>query len=260
MDKSQQPIPPIHFKIKRRMIHPDNKEGGIVSLSGGMDSATVYAMAIQKHGPANVQPVFFLYGSKHNEWERFAAHSLVNHYRTKHKGITRPLRIIDLTPIFSQFNSNLLESGGPIPEGHYEQKNMEQTVVPSRNIIFISYLSGLAWTLGFSTIWLGVHNGDHAVYADCRAEFIDPMTAAIEEGTDGRIMMQSPFLFTNKKGILAWGLRNEVPYELTRTCYKNQPVACGKCGSCQERLEAFIANSHRDPIACEFREILPKEE
>ena len=76
------------------------------------------------------------------------------------------------------------------------------------------------------------------------------MNTAIIAGTDGKVAVISPFLYLNKTDILNLGysLDPQVPYELTRTCYKDQEYACGKCGSCQERLEAFANISKKDPV------------
>ena len=215
----------------------------IVSLSGGMDSATVLAKLLDEG--YEVECFAFTYGSKHNRYENHAAHLIADHY-----GIVfhNP---IDLRAVTRYFQSDLLKSGGPIPEGHYTDSTMSATVVPGRNIIFLSIMAGLAWSNGASEIAIGIHQGDHAIYPDCRAEFYTAMNEAIRLGTDGRVEIVAPFLHTDKSGILEWGLAHNVPYHLTRTCYKDQVVSCGKCGSCRERLEAFAAHSALDPIQYE---------
>jgi len=223
----------------------------VLSLSGGMDSATLFASMIES-GRKVVRAVGFCYGSKHNSYENAAAANLASHYSV-------PYDLVDLNNVGALLRSNLLRQGGPIPEGHYEAKSMEQTVVPGRNLIFASILSGLAWSTDAVEVWMGVHSGDHAIYPDCRPDFVSAMAAAIHYGTDGRIKLMTPFLNMNKNSILEYGLRYQVPYILTRTCYKDQPVACGKCGSCQERLAAFAANGLPDPIEYESREIVLKE-
>lgn len=229
----------------------------VVSLSGGMDSATVLAYAVDQLGSSNVHAVGFIYGSKHNQYEQEAARKLADHYAV-------PYHLQDLTPVMGHFRSNLMKGMGEVPEGHYEEKSMSQTVVPSRNIIFASILSGHAWSLmdALDTkmqVWLGIHAGDHAIYPDCRPEFFYSMKSAILFGTDSRVELVAPFLKNNKTGIIREGLILQVPYEITRTCYKDQPIACGKCGSCQERLEAFKANGIEDPVEYESRELLPKK-
>ncbi len=222
----------------------------ILSLSGGMDSATLLAYAKDK-GYSVLQAVSFSYGSKHNKYELQAAETIAQFYSTPH-------RLINMEGVFAGFKSNLMLCGGDIPEGHYEAKNMELTVVPARNIIFASVLAGVAWSLGAEEVWLGAHSGDHAIYPDCRPDFFHHMRLAMETGTGGKVTLQAPFLQDNKTTILKIGRGLGVPYRLTRTCYANQEKACGKCGSCQERLAAFAANGETDLLEYESREILPK--
>lgn len=235
------------------------KPVSIVSLSGGMDSAVVLAEAIEfenqkeRESRRTVVAVGFSYGSKHNKYENRSAYALSNYYGVEFK-------FIKLDQAMSAFESDLLMSGGDIPEGHYESSSMSRTVVPGRNIIFGSILAGLAWSLGGegSSIWMGVHAGDHAIYEDCRPEFINSFNQAISDGTGNRVDVKAPFLFGNKTSIIQRGTELGVPFYLTRTCYKDQEVACGRCGSCQERLEAFQMNGLSDPIPYENREILPR--
>jgi 7-cyano-7-deazaguanine synthase len=221
----------------------------IVSLSGGMDSTTVLAHAIEKG--REVECIGFTYGSKHNAYENEAARQIAAHYKV-------PFNLISLKEIMGTFESNLLKTGGDIPEGHYEEESMSQTVVPGRNIIFSSFLAGYAWSRKADEVWLGIHSGDHAIYPDCRPEFYEAMKLAIETGTGDAVTLAAPFLSGNKTTIIEWGLKREVPYHLSRTCYKDQPIACGRCGACQERLEAFRNNGLEDPIEYISREELPK--
>ena len=123
---------------------------------------------------------------------------------------------------------------------------MKLTVVPGRNTIFASIMMGLAESLGASVIALGIHQGDHAIYPDCRREFYKAMGHAILLGTDDRVELVAPFIDTDKTGIAKWGLEHNVPYHLTRTCYTDEPDPCGKCGACIERAEAFRLNGAPD--------------
>lgn len=188
-----------------------------------------------------VTAVSFTYGSKHNKYENEAARQLAKHYGIK-------IMEIDLSGVFSAFESDLLLTGGDIPEGHYEGDNMKSTVVPSRNFIFISILTGLAESLGIFYIGAGVHAGDHAIYPDCRPRFIDAVDKAIYYASEDKVRILTPLLLKNKTDIIELGTELGVPFELTRTCYKDQPAACGKCGSCQERLEAFKNLALNDPV------------
>jgi 7-cyano-7-deazaguanine synthase len=216
----------------------------VLGLSGGMDSATLCAYYHNKG--YEVIPVSFDYGSKHNSYERLAAEKIANFYNLKIKQFNLPF-------IGQMFKSNLLKTGGEIPEGHYEDSNMSKTVVPGRNLIFISIMMGLAWSEGAEVIAVGVHGGDHAIYEDCRAGFIAAMNAAVIQGSGDRVRLEAPFQYLDKTGILELGysLTPTVPYGLTRTCYKDQELSCGLCGSCQERIEAFDNIGREDPIEYE---------
>lgn len=222
----------------------------IVSLSGGMDSTTVLAAAIESG--AEVQGVVFAYGSKHNPYENRAAFTVAEHY-----GI--PVRLFDLSSIMAGFDSDLMKSGGAIPEGHYEAENMRRTVVPGRNTIFASILMGLAESEKASEVWLGIHAGDHFIYPDCRPDWLTAMNEVAQTATEGKVSFKAPFLYENKLGILRYGVQRKVPYHLTRTCYSDQPIACGRCGSCQERLAAWRELGLDDPIEYQSRVLLPKE-
>jgi 7-cyano-7-deazaguanine synthase len=135
---------------------------------------------------------------------------------------------------------------------------MSQTVVPGRNSIFISIASGVAWSRGAEEVYIGAHSGDHVIYPDCRPEYVNAIQEAMMLGSGGKINVRAPFLHGDKTSILKEGFVRDVPYEFTRTCYKDQEISCGRCGACQERLEAFAAHGRVDPLKYEFRDILPK--
>jgi 7-cyano-7-deazaguanine synthase len=216
----------------------------VVSLSGGIDSSTVLALTLKGFHPKEILAVSFFYGSKHNQFENEAAKKIAEYYKVEWK-------LIFINNIFSFVKSHLMIDGGDVPEGHYTNKSMKQTVVPGRNLIFISILAAIASSYNANLIKLGVHAGDHAIYPDCRPEFIEAIQSVLSTGFDEKIEIKTPFLHNNKSQIIATGKELGVPYELTRTCYKNQETACGKCGSCVERLEAFAKNNIIDPIKYE---------
>jgi 7-cyano-7-deazaguanine synthase len=166
--------------------------------------------------------------------------------------------LIDLYGIMLHFKSDLMLSGGEIPEGHYEAESMRRTVVPGRNSIFASILLGVAQSEGAEEIWLGIHAGDHFIYPDCRPEWVTPTRQVIRVASNDQIDLWTPFLQVDKSDILLKGFTLGVPYQLTRTCYKDQAIACGRCGSCQERLAAFRKIGREDPIEYEFRGELSK--
>lgn len=221
----------------------------LLSLSGGLDSTTLMAKAIADGH--EVEAVSFLYQSKHNEYETRSAAAVASHYKV-------PFIYVDVSGVFYGIQSDLLQSGGEIPEGHYEAESMKRTVVPGRNTIFAAALLGRAQSRGLNQIWLGVHAGDHSIYPDCRPNYLYSLGTTIYEASEGSVNLVAPFMSLKKAGIVDEGIRLRVPFEKTRTCYQNQPIPCGVCGSCQERLEAFRLNNAEDPLPYESREILPK--
>ncbi len=235
----------------------------IVALSGGMDSTTLLAAAVASGH--EVIPVSIKYPSKHNLLERTAAGHVAEHYE-----LTRYWQTLDLTSVFEGFQSDLLTSGKSVPEGHYHEESMRRTVVPFRNGIIVSVLAGLAESLIAQQVWIGIHAGDHFIYPDCRPAFYWSMKETVFYGTDNKVVLFAPFLDFSKADILSYGTKQAniirlsplhvpVPYHLTRTCYTNNLVACGRCGACQERLESFQEVGVTDPIEYQSRELLSKK-
>jgi len=212
----------------------------VLSLSGGMDSAALLGTLL---GTGHeVFAVSFFYGSKHNQYELEAARKLADRYGIKRQSM-------DISGIFAGFKSALLkEDSRSIPEGHYEDRTMVQTVVPGRNMIFSAILAGLAQSFEYDAVALGIHAGDHVIYPDCRPVFKESMDLAIKTASEYSVSLYAPFLGMNKGDIVKVGMEHKVPFELTRTCYKDQSLSCGKCGSCTERLLAFAENGLIDPI------------
>lgn len=212
----------------------------IIVLSGGMDSVTALHYAKKSLGRDVVATISFDYQSKHNDREyKFAE------YQSMLFGI-ESIRI-DLSSISQHLKSDLLKSGGEIPEGHYAAPSMKRTVVPFRNGIMLSIAAGIAESYGAEEIILGNHFGDHAIYPDCRVSFVEPMAKAIEEGTYARIKLLSPFANYTKTQIAALGHLLGVDYSQTYSCYKGGDHHCGACGTCVERKEAFKDSGVPDP-------------
>lgn len=226
----------------------------LVALSGGMDSTTALHAAVREVGPDNVYTIGFSYGSKHSTHEIRCAANVADYFKV-------PYHLLDIRSAMVNIKSALLAScpDEPVPEGHYQEETMRQTVVPGRNLIMLAILAGIAESQGYSTIFIGAHSGDHYIYPDCRPEFIEHADLAIYHGSGQKVSITAPFLNGNKTTIIKDGLEWGTPYHLTRTCYKDQGIACGVCGSCQERLEAFAENGVADPIEYETRELLPKK-
>jgi 7-cyano-7-deazaguanine synthase len=221
----------------------------IIGLSGGMDSATLLGLLLGQR--YEVHCCVFYYGSKHNRYENRAAENIIDWYQNRAFPVLG--YPIDISKVMQDFSSNLLLTGEEIPEGHYEAENMRKTVVPGRNLIFVSIMAGLAESIGAEAVALGIHQGDHHIYPDCRKEFAKALDTTVYLSSDRRVEVLTPLIADNKKSILEKGfsLTPAVPYHLTRTCYKDQPISCGTCGSCQERLEAFHLLGIKDPIKYE---------
>lgn len=226
-----------------------NEKNVLLSLSGGLDS-TVLLASLLRDG-YNVQLATFVYASKHNVYERIAAHNVATHYKLQ-------TYVVNALSLFQWSKSALLINEQPIPEGHYEEESMKATVVPGRNLIFASVLASIAESQNISNIAFAAHSGDHHIYPDCRPDFFTNLFNTIHLSTDGKVKVLAPFLYKNKTEIVKIGEAAGVPFNLTRTCYKEQLVACGKCGSCVERLEAFKNAALTDPIEYE-RDVKRKE-
>ena len=205
--------------------------------SGGLDS-TVCLYHLLKAG-RTVECLNFFYGSKHNTRERAAAEAIC-------AILNVPLRKIDLDFNALGFHSALLQSGFSVPEGHYADENMKQTVVPFRNGIMASIAVGLAESIGYDAISLAVHAGDHTIYPDCRPTFFEGFSQAASYGTWKNIAVLTPFILGSKITIVEEGAALDVPMFLTWTCYKGGEKHCGKCGACVERKEAFEKAGVRD--------------
>jgi 7-cyano-7-deazaguanine synthase len=220
----------------------------VVLCSGGMDSVTALYWARDEHHV--VAAVSFNYGAKHNPREIPFAVEHARSIGTRHE-------IITLDFVNRLFASNLLQSGGEIPEGHYEAENMKQTVVPFRNAIMLSIACGFAESVGAEGLVIAAHGGDHAIYPDCREEFMRAMGDAMRLGTYAGVKLLRPFIALNKARIAAEGARLGVDFARTWSCYKGAAVHCGKCGTCVERREAFAQAGIPDPTVYASNEPLP---
>ena len=200
----------------------------ILIYSGGLDSTTL----LYEYKDCIALAVTFDYGSKHNAREIACA---VDNCRRL--GI--PHQVIPLEFIGQYFRSDLLLSGGEIPEGSYADDNMKSTVVPFRNGIMLAVAVGLAESNDLDTVLLANHAGDHAIYPDCRPEFVDAFDQAAAAGTYVNVHLRSPYTNITKADIARRGKALGIDYSKTWSCYKGGDHHCGKCGTCVERREAF---------------------
>jgi 7-cyano-7-deazaguanine synthase len=220
----------------------------VLALSGGLDS-TVLLYSARKQGH-KVRCVSFDYGSKHKLYELIAIERIADELN-----IQNVIARVDLSVLFSVFRSSLLKSKyfqqREIPEAHYNDPAQKATIVPGRNLIFASILAGIAQSnYESSEVWLGMHTGDFAIYPDCTPTWVENLYRVIDTQSEGKVVLRAPWIDENidKVDIVRRGLELGVPFELTRTCYKDQEVACGLCGACIERLEAFAMNETDDPL------------
>jgi len=200
----------------------------LLILSGGMDSTT---LLYDKRSDI-AEAVSFFYGSKHNKME-------IEHAKTSCKKLNIPHRVIDLTGAFKGFNSALLDMQKDIPEGHYEETTMKATVVPFRNGIMLSVATGLAESLGLSQVLIANHAGDHAIYPDCREDFMFSMDQAMLEGTNFKVHLDAPYSTMTKEAIALIGKAMGIPWRDTYSCYKGGHTHCGRCSTCVERIWAL---------------------
>jgi len=210
----------------------------LIVYSGGMDSSTL----LYQYQKDIRLAVSFHYGAKHNDREIAYAKQNCEELGIRHL-------VIDLGFMNDYFKSDLLQSGGDIPEGHYESSSMKKTVVPFRNGIMLSVAVGLAESNDLDTVLIGNHSGDHVIYPDCRKSFIDAFNLAAKEGTDEGIRVISPYCEINKRAIALIGKELKMDFLKTYSCYKGGPLHCGKCGTCVERkeaLEGFDPTQYKD--------------
>ncbi len=200
----------------------------ILVLSGGMDSVTM----LHEYKDIIAAAVNFSYGANHNERERRCA-------RINCEQLGIELVEIDLGFMGRYFESSLLSGADAIPDGHYADENMKSTVVPFRNGIMLSIAAGLAESRGLRRVMIANHGGDHAIYPDCRGEFIDAMDKAIAAGTYENIRLFAPYTGLTKGEIACHGRDLGVDYSLTYSCYRGGEKHCGRCGTCVERREAL---------------------
>lgn len=208
----------------------------LIIISGGMDSITM----LYEFKKEIALAVTFDYGSNHAKKEIEFAKQHCAKLGIEHI-------IIPLSFIRDYFKSSLLEGASAIPEGHYADANMKSTVVPFRNGIMLAIACGIAESNKLHKVMIANHSGDHAIYPDCRATFIDAMSQAMAYGTYEHIQIIAPYTGITKTDIAKRGKELGIDYSKTWSCYKGGEKHCGKCGTCVERKEAFREAGVKDP-------------
>ena len=220
----------------------------LVLFSGGVDSTTCLAIAVDKYGADEVLALSVGYGQKHSK-ELEAARTIASRYGVKH-------RELDLSVMFEGSDCSLLKgSSAAIPEESYSEQLKKtdgkpvSTYVPFRNGLFLASAASIALSNGCTEIYYGAHSDDAAgnAYPDCSADFNEAINRAIYLGSGNELAVKAPFIGMNKAQVVAKGLSLGVPYELTWSCYEGGDKPCGKCGTCRDRAAAFAANGIKDP-------------
>lgn len=224
-----------------------NEIKAVVLLSGGLDSATVLAIArSQGYAPYALS---FAYGQRH-AWELEAAQRVAAALGV----VEHRIAAIDLRV----FGGSALTAEIAVPKGRATEEmshGIPVTYVPARNTIFLSFALAWAEVLGASDIFIGVNALDYSGYPDCRPEFIRAYETmanlATKAGVEGRqqLKIHTPLIAMTKAQIIAKGIELGVDYGLTSSCYDPGPNGepCGQCDSCLLRQKGFRENGMEDP-------------
>lgn len=223
----------------------------VVLLSGGLDSSTVLAMALERG--FEVVALTFDYAQKHRR-ELDSATRIAKHYRAK-EHIVVPL------DIGRYLTSSLTQDSISIPSGRNKAEisaGIPSTYVPARNIVFLSIASSIAESRGAASVFIAANAIDFSGYPDCTLDFMDAFQKMLDVGTKaGReghgVKIEAPILRKSKAEIVREAIRLRVPLGLTWSCYKGGAKACGKCDSCRLRLEGFKAAGVKDPLEYEVK-------
>ena len=228
----------------------NKKEKILVLSSGGIDSTTCLAIAIDKVGKENVEALNITYGQKHVK-EVKQAEKIAEYYGINHTHI-------DLSEIMKYSNCPLLQhSTESIKHQGYAEQLAElggegtvDTYVPFRNGLMLSTAASYAISKGCTQIYYGAHADDAAgrAYPDCTPEFSEAMNTAIYEGSGKVVKMVAPLINLNKVGVVKIGIELKAPYHLTWSCYEGGEKQCGSCGTCLDRAFAFKSNGYIDPV------------
>jgi 7-cyano-7-deazaguanine synthase len=211
----------------------------VVVHSGGLDSTVLLGKLLAEGRECLALAIH--YGQRHAARELAAARAVCAHYGVRHE--TADLRA--LAPLWG--SNSLTDPTVPVPDGYYTEARMKATVVPGRNLIFLSVATAWAIANACDTLAYGAHGGDHAIYPDCRPEFTDALAPAIALADWRAVALERPFVHLTKTDIVRLGVELGVPLQLTWSCYKGGELHCGLCATCVERKEAFALAHLPDP-------------
>lgn len=212
------------------------KKDALIIYSGGLDSTVL----LYDRRDTIALAVTFDYGSNHAIQEKRCAA-----YHCQLLGIEH--LVIDLDFFRVNMPSSLTSGADAVPEGRYDDSNMRSTVVPFRNGIMLSIACGIAESRGLHEVLMANHSGDHSIYPDCRPQFVDAMSKAMQAGTYEGVSLVAPYTDFSKTEIVRRGASLGVDFSHTYSCYKGAEHHCGRCGTCMERKEAFSEAGVDDP-------------
>ena len=216
----------------------------VILMSGGTDSTTLLYHCLDLKMDPFV--LLFNYGQRHKK-ELDAASLILRNLPKK-----VPSYLVDLVGIKPLLaGSSQTDEDVTVPHGHYADETMRATVVPNRNMIMLSIAMAKAISWKAYTVGYAAHAGDHAIYPDCRPEFVMAMRNVGEYCDYGHVDIWIPFIAMSKAAIVTLGKKLKVPYEFTYSCYEGGMSHCGKCGTCVERREAFELAKVPDPTIYE---------
>ena len=228
----------IQPRVEKVTPRPRENERAVVILSGGVDSTTLlYDVLNQGY---QVYPITFHYGQRHLKEVGYA------HETCKKLGL--PFKLVEIEALEDLAPSALTREYIDVPKVGYDKESMKDTVVPNRNMVFISLATTYAIGLDASYVFMGAHGGDHALYPDCTPNFMQLMERAVMLCDYTAVSLKTPYIYWNKVDIIKKGIKLGVDYFLTWSCYEGGNLACGQCGTCVERKEAFRLSGVEDPI------------
>jgi 7-cyano-7-deazaguanine synthase len=212
-------------------------------VSGGLDSVTL-AHFLDRHEQLS-GILSFDYGQRHKKELNFAEATA--------KRLDVPYHLIDLTNITQHLKGSALTDNVAVPDGHYAEDSMKQTIVPNRNAIMLAIAFGIAPAHNYNAVAIAIHAGDHFIYPDCRPEFAELFDRMEQKAMEGlaNVKLLTPFVTITKAGIAHHADMLKVPVNETWSCYKGGDMHCGRCGTCVERREAFHLAKMDDPTVYE---------
>lgn len=222
----------------------DSVESVVAIVSGGLDSSTML-WHLEDKKIKIVEALSFDYGQRHRK-ELYHVKKIIEKFSKEFYEINH--QTVNVSSINSLIAKGSITSTEEVPKEMYDTATQRKTIVPNRNMIFISISAGRAVTVGASHVAYAAHASDYEVYPDCRPEFIEAMDQALYLGNLwDPVRLYAPFQHNTKGDVVKRGLETHAPLELTWSCYEGKERPCLECGTCLERTESFLNNDIQDP-------------